>query len=164
MYIFTFFICKYCIHVIIDPDRRNLSYLTDRLASRFVSSRLDTIHIPSTDDKDDAPSREAGRAGTFERSYYADFNWKARVTSCISAGHFHFSKSSKSQPRRVRSAWKSRDSQRGNSFERSRFYGDANGGRAEEYQVKNRVGTISSSSFGTTNAVADLHSQPFSLS
>lgn len=27
MYIFTFFICKYCIHVIIDPDRRNLSYL-----------------------------------------------------------------------------------------------------------------------------------------
>lgn len=58
MYIFTFFICKYCILVIIDPDRRNLSYLigSDSLLASY-QSRYDLYFIAN----DDARSREAGR-------------------------------------------------------------------------------------------------------
>lgn len=44
MYIFTFFICKYCIHVIIDPDRRNLSNGSTRFSRLFG---LNTIYISS---------------------------------------------------------------------------------------------------------------------
>lgn len=58
MYIFTFFICKYCIHVIIDPDRRN--FLSDRIDPLLASyrSRYDLYFIANDDG---ARSREAGR-------------------------------------------------------------------------------------------------------
>lgn len=94
MYIFTFFICKYCIHVIIDPDRRNFSYMTDRLASRFVSVYLYTIYILSQIIIN-IRSCEASRTKLsnavitqilIERLEY--------ITSCISTSHFHLSKNS----------------------------------------------------------------------
>jgi len=60
MYISTFFICKYCIHVIIDPDRRNLSFRADRLASRLASiiQAIALSHCGSNETQ----SRETGRA------------------------------------------------------------------------------------------------------
>lgn len=75
MYISTFFICKYCIHVIIDPDRRNLSYQIGSarfsLSYRLRTRRI-TIYVVSRMTRHEIARRV--EPNSFERSYYADFN------------------------------------------------------------------------------------------